>query len=102
MIGGCQQHFFLLGKDYRLQDIELLNGVKVLLHDQGFTTKGVQKIFSDHGASYVSDIGRKALTGEAREQALPVTLDRPKLEAIIARATALRSDLAELRLYLAG
>ncbi|MCI5047193.1 MAG: MerR family transcriptional regulator [Aquisalinus sp.] len=49
---------------YRTYDIELLNGVKTLLHEEKYTTKGVQQIFKDNGAQYVAEIGRKALAGE--------------------------------------
>jgi DNA-binding transcriptional MerR regulator len=43
---------------YRPVDIDLLRGVRALLYDQRFTTKGVQKIFRDHGVKYVAEIGR--------------------------------------------
>ncbi|NNU16789.1 MerR family transcriptional regulator [Parvularcula sp. ZS-1/3] len=43
---------------YRVQDIELLRGIKRLLHDEGYTTKGVQKILKSDGADHVSAIGR--------------------------------------------
>ncbi len=49
---------------YRLHDIELLNGVKTLLHGERYTTKGVQKIFKDQGAAFVAAIGRLAMAGE--------------------------------------
>ena len=34
---------------YRRQDIELLDSVRTLLHGQGYTIKGVQKLHKDHG-----------------------------------------------------
>lgn len=49
---------------YRPLDIDLLRGVRVLLYDQRYTTKGVQKIFKDEGAKYVSELGRRAAAGE--------------------------------------
>lgn len=49
---------------YRTYDIELLSGVKTLLYDERYTTKGVQKIFKENGAQYVAEIGRHALAGE--------------------------------------
>ncbi len=52
---------------YRKQDLELLSGVKTLLHDQRYTTKGVQKIFKENGAAFVAEIGRKAMLGETVE-----------------------------------
>lgn len=52
---------------YRPLDIDLLRGVRVLLYDQRYTTKGVQKIFKDEGVRYVSELGRRAAAGEAIE-----------------------------------
>jgi len=34
---------------YRPQDIDLLNGIKALLYDRGYTIRGVQKLFKDEG-----------------------------------------------------
>ncbi len=55
---------------YRTYDIELLNGVRTLLYDERYTTKGVQKIFKENGAQYVAEIGRRALSGEPLEARL--------------------------------
>lgn len=49
---------------YRPLDIDLLRGVRVLLYEQRYTTKGVQKIFKDEGVKYVSELGRRAAAGE--------------------------------------
>jgi len=38
---------------YRPEDLELLKGIKQLLHGQGFTIRGVQKILREHGAEQV-------------------------------------------------
>ncbi|MEO1041688.1 MAG: MerR family transcriptional regulator [Pseudomonadota bacterium] len=43
---------------YRLQDVELLQGIKRLLHDEGYTTKGVQKILKSEGTDFVMELGR--------------------------------------------
>jgi len=40
---------------YRPADMLLLGGIKVLLHDEGMTIKGVQKPLGEHGARHVSD-----------------------------------------------
>jgi DNA-binding transcriptional MerR regulator len=34
---------------YRPQDIAVLSGVKTLLHERGYTIRGVQKLYKDHG-----------------------------------------------------
>jgi len=49
---------------YRPLDIDLLRGIRVLLYDQRYTTKGVQKIFKDEGVKYVSELGRRVAAGE--------------------------------------
>ena len=38
---------------YRRQDIEVLRGVRILLHDEGYTIKGVQKLLREQGGSAV-------------------------------------------------
>jgi DNA-binding transcriptional MerR regulator len=52
---------------YRPVDLDVLRGVKALLYDQRYTTKGVQKIFRENGAKYVAEIGRMAASGQAIE-----------------------------------
>ncbi|MEO1014933.1 MAG: MerR family transcriptional regulator [Pseudomonadota bacterium] len=58
---------------YRPIDLDLLRGVRVLLYDERYTTKGVQKIFKENGVKYVAELGRMAAAG------LPVEL-RPPLD----------------------
>jgi len=49
---------------YRPLDLDLLRGIRVLLYEHRYTTKGVQKIFKDEGVKYVSELGRRAAAGE--------------------------------------
>ena len=58
---------------YRPLDLDLLRGIRVLLYEQRYTTKGVQKIFKDEGIKYISELCRRAAAGE------PVDI-RPVLE----------------------
>jgi DNA-binding transcriptional MerR regulator len=39
---------------YRPSDMRVIGGVKVLLHDQGMTIRGVQKLFREEGVKHVS------------------------------------------------
>jgi DNA-binding transcriptional MerR regulator len=39
---------------YRRADMHLLGGIKVLLHDEGMTIKGVQKMLREQGVSHVA------------------------------------------------
>ncbi|MTJ04329.1 MAG: MerR family transcriptional regulator [Sediminimonas qiaohouensis] len=41
---------------YRPQDMLLLGGIKKLLHDEGMTIKGVQKVLRENGVKHVSDL----------------------------------------------
>lgn len=43
---------------YRPADMELLGGIKKLLHDDGMTIKGVQKILREQGVKHVSDMSQ--------------------------------------------
>lgn len=42
---------------YRPEDMALLGGIKTLLHDQGLTIKGVQKLLRDQGNKAVMALG---------------------------------------------
>lgn len=42
---------------YRPEDIDLLSGIKTLLHYQGMTIKGAQKLLKENGVKYVIAIG---------------------------------------------
>ena len=99
---------------YRPQDIVLLQGIKALLHDRGYTIRGVQKLYKDQGqrailaaaggdfADFVAEPdGAEAYSSEV---SMPVALiDVPKvnldpearadLEHILARLEAVRADL---------
>ncbi len=46
---------------YRPEDLELLKGIKQLLHGQGFTIRGVQKILREQGVEQVKLIVRSQL-----------------------------------------
>lgn len=52
---------------YRPVDLDLLRGVRVLLYNQRYTTKGVQKIFRDNGVKYVAELGRMDAAGQPIE-----------------------------------
>ena len=38
---------------YRRQDLDILRGVRVLLHDEGYTIKGVQRLHKEQGSRYL-------------------------------------------------
>ncbi|MDC7674767.1 MerR family transcriptional regulator [Asticcacaulis machinosus] len=101
---------------YRPQDIVLLQGIKALLHDRGYTIRGVQKLYKDQGqkailaaaggdfADYVAeseDVASYApemkFAGDFVE-AVPRTEGlvhavRTDLQQVLARLEAVRADL---------
>lgn len=48
---------------YRPEDMELLRGIRTLLHSNGYTIKGVQKILRDQGVEQVKAAARLAAEG---------------------------------------
>lgn len=56
---------------YRPEDIDLLAGIKTLLHDQGLTIKGAQKLMREQGVKHVIELGEmaEAANGSNVEQA---------------------------------
>jgi len=45
---------------YRPEDIALVTGIKHLLHGQGMTIKGVQKLIKDHGVNHVRRLAEQS------------------------------------------
>lgn len=54
---------------YRPEDIDLLRGVRTLLYNDGYTIKGVQKVFREQGARFIMETGRGKLDGSFAEAA---------------------------------
>lgn len=50
---------------YRPADVELLGGIKRLLHDDGLTIRGVQKILKEKGVRHVAGLSGVVSEGEA-------------------------------------
>ena len=43
---------------YRPDDVDLLRGIRLLLYGEGFTIKGVQRLFREKGIGFVVSAGR--------------------------------------------
>ena len=66
---------------YRPNDMVLLGGIKKLLHDDGMTIKGAQKMLRDHGVKHISSLSQP-LDGELAEvvsdtNAIDMVVDAP-------------------------
>ncbi len=63
---------------YRPNDMQLLGGIKKLLHDDGMTIKGVQKILREHGVKHVVALSQaldevtEAEASELAEDVIPI------------------------------
>lgn len=80
---------------YRPEDVDLIKGVRRLLHGQGYTIRGAQRILKESGVRFVQSIGR----GEA-EAAAPAgqDLDPPDVVETAAAGQSLsQHDLAHLQ-----
>lgn len=65
---------------YRPEDMELLRGIRHLLHAEGYTIKGVQKILREQGIEQVKTLARTAMAAAHRS---------------VAKRTAARTDGAQ-------
>ncbi|GGY49031.1 MerR family transcriptional regulator [Parvularcula lutaonensis] len=82
---------------YRVQDIELLRGIKRLLHEEGYTTKGVQKILKSDGADHVAAIGRGDVAPSSAGTADANTSELLKeLEGLLADVKSARNVISKL------
>jgi DNA-binding transcriptional MerR regulator len=52
---------------YRPSDMELLGGIKQLLHEDGLTIKGVQKILREKGAKHVATLSPRVAVADAQD-----------------------------------
>jgi DNA-binding transcriptional MerR regulator len=50
---------------YRPDDVDLLRGIRHLLYAEGYTIRGVQRIFRDQGPRFVVAVGKGEATPEA-------------------------------------
>ncbi len=84
---------------YRPQDILVLDRVRRLLHDEGYTIKGVQKLHRELGAkAFLAPAGTPAMSSEPSGQTAPeLTPDgRSRLEDALAALEAAKARLDTL------
>ena len=66
---------------YRPEDVGLLRGIQVLLHSEGFTIRGVQKILREQGLDQVKasgSLGTLAVVGSAEPPAKAAAASKKK------------------------
>ncbi len=78
---------------YRRQDIEILRGVRTLLHDEGYTIKGVQRLHKEQGARCLLAAGSS--TDPEGRRDIPPMPDASALSAL-ALSDASRARLNEV------
>ena len=88
---------------YRPHDIAVLRGVRRLLHDEGYTIKGVQRLHREQGLAHLIAAGRgegavapQANPGEAPEGGGLTALARDRLAAALAELEAVKQRLDAL------
>ncbi|HET9160966.1 MAG TPA: MerR family transcriptional regulator [Caulobacteraceae bacterium] len=79
---------------YRPHDISVLSGVRRLLHDEGYTIKGVQRLHREEGVKRLISAakGEVAAAAVAKQETLP---GMPRISSPAARE-ALEDALADL------
>ena len=71
---------------YRPKDMLIIGGIKKLLHEDGLTIKGTQRIIKDKGLNYVSNLSKPLGTGEIIIEENPQikikSIPEPEIESI--------------------
>ena len=76
---------------YRPEDMELLRGIRTLLHAEGYTIKGVQKILREHGVDQVKAAARGLVSPEAPDTASPKKRGRKRIDNKPVASTAAKA-----------
>ena len=99
---------------YRPSDVSLLMGIKLLLHDEGLTIRGVQKILREQGVRHVAGLSGEVMGDDPDAQApfveqiedavvvtvakLPVSPPTPGLTEAMAKAVDHRPQIGATRM----
>ncbi len=91
---------------YRPQDIAVLSGVRALLHAEGYTIKGVQKLHREHGVTHVIAAGLGDNGSASLEDLSSIPLDSSPptelAEEARSRLTMALDDLTAVKARLDG
>ena len=71
---------------YRPKDMLIIGGIKKLLHEDGLTIKGTQRIIKDKGLNYISNLSKPLETGkiiiEDNSQTIAKAISEPEIKSI--------------------
>ena len=88
---------------YRPEDLELISRIRDLLHDQGYTIKGVQKLLRQHGPKGLIALGRAgdgisvaASQGRSVSEIRSVSGEALSLQGASAEGGAIKKALRDL------
>jgi DNA-binding transcriptional MerR regulator len=74
---------------YRPEDVDLLRGIRIYLYTEGFTIKGVQKIFREQGARLIVEAGRQGFAQMPRQAKRAAGAPAPTAQAPTTQAPTL-------------
>ncbi len=84
---------------YRPADIAVLKGVKRLLHDEGLTIRGVQKLAREQGLARISgDVGEAVVEDATPGEEVVVEAPRSAADTVRLRAVLAAVEAAKRRL----
>ena len=63
---------------YRPEDVDVLRGIRHLLYSEGYTIRGVQRIFKDHGVKFVQTVWQ---AGAPQPPPAPGDVEEPESRA---------------------
>ena len=82
---------------YRPEDMELLRGIRALLHAEGYTIRGVQKILREHGVEQVKEAAHRVAAAQAAAATEPSARKRGRkpVAKVVAPAAQIESKARE-------
>lgn len=78
---------------YRPEDVQLLQGIRELLYEDGLTIKGVQKVLRERGQRHVAGIGEQAELALDDVATTPAAPAETNVDATLAKLEELRNRL---------
>ena len=82
---------------YRPQDVDLLQRIKALLHQEGYTIKGVQRMLSQGGVKNLPEVDVASETSETQAQAPDETADEIAAQSPALDLTSVIVELENIR-----